>query len=153
MASKIGLLIGMENTFPAPFLEAVNDKGKQGNVILPAPPVELIILPKQVANLTVNNANLTAKPGTDSVVLVKVARLFDYAGDFKVQLVLPPGMKGVSAGDITIVPGQDEAKLTLKIAGDAIPGARPNITVRAVAVLHGSVTLTHETKINVNVTK
>ena len=32
MVSRIGLLVGMENTFPAPFLEAVNEKGRPDGI-------------------------------------------------------------------------------------------------------------------------
>jgi len=30
--SRVGLLVGMENTFPAPFLEAVNEKGRPDGI-------------------------------------------------------------------------------------------------------------------------
>lgn len=126
---------------------------KPVNTILPSTPVQLVILPKQVANLTVDNANPTVKLGADGVVIVKVARLFDYNDAFKVQLVLPKEVQGISADDITIAPGQNEAKLTLKVPASTPPGQRQNITIRALAVVNGNVTLTHETKINVNLVK
>ena len=128
-------------------------KAKPVNTILPSTPVQLTVLPKQVANLTVDNANPTVKLGMDGVLVVKVARQFDYNDPFKVQLILPPGVTGVTADEITIPAGASEAKLTLKVPTNTPPGQKQNITIRAVAVVNGNVTLNHETKINVNVVK
>ena len=47
----------------------------------------------------------TLKVGTQGEVVVKVTRQFDYAGEFKVQLVLPPNVKGMSAADV-VDPGR-----------------------------------------------
>ena len=47
--------------------------------------------------MSVDNANPTIKTGAEGAITVKVARLFDYADAFKVELVLPPNVKGVSA--------------------------------------------------------
>ena len=41
MAKKIGLLVGMENTFPAPFLQAVNEKGAADGIS-----AELVVIGK-----------------------------------------------------------------------------------------------------------
>jgi hypothetical protein len=84
---------------------------------------------------------------------VKLSRLNDYDGPFKLQLVLPPNLKGLGADDVAVPAGQNEAKLVLKAPSDAAPGNRQNLVVRADAVLSGDVTLTHEAKINVNVVK
>src|SRR5439155_2784215 len=116
-----------------------NPKAKPVNTILPSTPVHLTVLPKQVANLSVDNANPTVKLGMDGVLLVKVARLYDYQDAFKVQLVLPQGMSGVMADEITIPAGASEAKLTLKVPANTPPGPRQNITIRAVAVVNGNV--------------
>jgi hypothetical protein len=113
----------------------------------------LLILPTKVASLAVSEPNAAAKAGSDKEISVKLARLFDYQDGFKVQLIVPDGMKGVTAGEISIAPGQSEGKLILKIAPDAQPGPRDNLTVRAIAVVNGNVILTHELKFNVTVTK
>src|SRR5262249_3343797 len=83
----------------------------------------------------------------------RVARMYDYAGDFKVQLVLPPAAKGLSADGVTIPAGQNEAKVVLKAAADAAPGARPDLILRAVAMVNGNVPATHELKFAVNIIK
>ena len=123
------------------------------NVLLPAAPTIITVLPKQVATVSLANAAVTGKPGTQSEVVVKVARQQDYAGEFKVQLVLPANIKGVSADEVTIPAGQNEGKLIVKIAADAAPGNRPDLIVRATAMQNGNVPTPHETKLSVNVVK
>jgi hypothetical protein len=123
------------------------------NVLLPAAPTMITVLPKQVATLSLANAAVTAKPSSQSEVVVKVARLQDYTGEFKVQLVLPANIKGVSADEVTIPAGQNEGKLIVKIAADAAPGNRPDLIVRATAMQNGNVPTPHETKLSVNVVK
>jgi hypothetical protein len=130
-----------------------NPKGKPVNVVLPSTPVQLTVLPKQVATLSVNNANPNVKLGTQSEIVVKVARMYDFDGPFKVKLVLPAGVKDVSADEVTIPAGQNEAKLIVRVLDKAPAGNRQNISIQAVAVVNGNVPLTHETKINVNVVK
>jgi hypothetical protein len=126
-------------------------KAKPVNTILPSTPVQITVVPKQVANLAVSDANPPVKPGMEGVLLVRVSRLFEYKDEFKVQVVLPQGMTGISAEEITIPAGANEAKLTLKVPADAAPGRRENIIIRAKAVMHGNLTLNHETKISLNV--
>ncbi len=130
-----------------------NAKAKPVNTILISTPVQLTVLPKQVATLSVDNPNPTIKVGAEGTIVVKVARLFDYADAFKVDLVLPPNIKGVSSDNITIGPGMNEGKMILKIAAGTPPANLQNLTLRAVAVVNGNVTLTHETKINVIIAK
>jgi hypothetical protein len=130
-----------------------SDKAKPVNTILISTPIRLTVLPKSVATLSVDNANPTIKTGADGTVVVKVARLFEYADAFKVELVLPPNVKGVTGEPITIAPGQNDAKMILRIAPGTAPANLQNLIVRATAVINGNVTLTHETKINVNIAK
>jgi hypothetical protein len=128
-------------------------KGKAVNTILPSNGVQVVVLPKQVATLSVDKPNTTIKAGAETVLLVKVARLFDYADAFKVDLQLPANAKGLTADNITIAPGANEAKLTLRVAPGTPPVNLANLNLRAVAIVGGNVTLTHEIKINVNIVK
>jgi hypothetical protein len=116
-------------------------------------PVTLTVAPKQVANVVVANPNITIKPGAQAEVVVSIARQFDYDGAFKLQVVLPPTAKGISVAEGTIPAGQLQAKLLLKVASDAAPGNRPDLVVRATAVVIGNVTTTQEAKFAVNVVK
>jgi hypothetical protein len=122
-------------------------------VVLPSTPVTLTVLPKVVATVTATAPNPNIKAGAQVEVVVKVARMFDYAGEFKVQLVLPPNLKGISAADVTIAAGADEAKLVVQAAADAAPGPRPDLVVRATAMVNGNVATVQEAKVTVNVVK
>jgi hypothetical protein len=128
-------------------------KAKPVNTILVSTPVQLTVLPKQVATLSVDNANPTIKTGAEGTILVKVARQYDYEGEFNVALVVPPNVKGVSAAGITIAPKMNDAKMIVRIAPGTPPANLQNLVLRATAVVNGNVTLTHETKINVVVAK
>jgi hypothetical protein len=123
------------------------------NVVQPSAPVTITVLPKTVATVTAAVANPNLKIGTQGEVVVKVARQFEYAGEFKVQVVLPANVKGLTVADGAIAVGQNETKLTLKVAADAMPGPRNELVVRATALLNGNVPIVQETKFNVNVVK
>jgi hypothetical protein len=127
---------------------------KPTNVIQASAPVTLTVLPKTVAAVTLNSQALNAKIGMPVEVVVKVARQFDFAGEFKVQLVLPANMKGVSAPDVVIPAGKDEAKLVLNIPADAMPGPRAGLIVRTTALLAGNLPAVQDAPpLSVNVTK
>jgi hypothetical protein len=139
---------------PVPFNKDPKAKQKPNvNVVQSSTPCLVTILPKTVANLSVDNGNPTVKLGAQAVVSVRVARLHDFGDEFKVSLVLPVNVQGVTADPITIPAGQNEAKLTLRVPAGVPLGQRNNLIVRAVAVVNGNVPLTHEVKINVNVVK
>jgi hypothetical protein len=141
---------------PVPFKrnpKAPNSPTVNVNVVQGTTPLVLTILPKQVARISLANSSPTIKLGMQAEVLVRVTRLFNYDGEFKVQLVLPPNIQGLSAADVTIPAGQNEAKLVVKVDANAAPGNRPNLTVKTTALYNGTVPLTVESKINVNVVK
>ncbi|MSQ97396.1 MAG: hypothetical protein EXR98_22975 [Gemmataceae bacterium] len=128
-------------------------KGKPVNTIVTSTPVKVTVLPKQVATLSVDPAAPTIKVGAEGVITVKVARQYEYADAFKVELILPPNIKGVTADAVTIAPGANEAKMTLKIAAGTPISPLQNLTVRASAIVNTNVTLVHEVKFNVNIAK
>jgi hypothetical protein len=137
-----------------PFNKDPAAKQKQPiNVVQPSAPVMLTVLPKTVGTLAVANSTPAAKAGSRVEVQVRVARLFEYDGDFKVQLVVPANVKGLSADEVTIPAGRDEAKLVLRIAADAPPGNLSNLIVRATAVLEGNLPVLQETKLGLNILK
>ena len=105
-----------------------------------------------MARLSLNTANATVKAGNQAEVVVRVSRLFNYDGEFKVELVLPPNTQGISAEEVTIPAGQNEAKLVIKAEADAKPGGRPNLQVKATA-LYKDTPLVQQTPLNVNVVK
>jgi hypothetical protein len=149
LTAQPALVPGSYNLILRGFAPIAPPKGKNVNTILPTAPVTVVAIPKQIAALSLDNANPSLKVGGEAVVTLKVARQFDYQGEFKVQL-LPDNANGVTAPELTIGPGQNDAKMTLKIAEGTNPGPRQNLTLRAVAVLEG-VNLNHDLKFNVNV--
>ncbi len=121
-------------------------------VIQPTAPVTLTVLPKELAKLSLSNAGPTVKQGMEMQVMVKVQRLFNYEGEFKVQVVLPAGAKGVEVADAVIPAGKDEAALVIKAAKDAPVANLANLTVKASGTAFGTV-VNHELKFNVNIVK
>jgi hypothetical protein len=116
-----------------------NAKQKQPtNVVLPATPITLVVLPKTLAQVTVGTPNLMVKAGGQAELAVKVQRQHDFGGEFKVRVVLPQGAAGVEIADAVIPAGQDEVKLVVKAAADAAPGNRANLIVRATAMYNGT---------------
>jgi hypothetical protein len=128
---------------------------QKGNitVVLPGEPVLVTVLPKQLATFSVNPPNPAVKIGATGDVVVKVARLYEFPGEFKIEVVLPANAAGVTAAPVTIPAGKDEAKLTFAAAADAAAGNRGEILVRATAMFNATTPVIHEVKINVNVVK
>ena len=117
-------------------------------------PILVTVLPNSLAKVTVANLpNNTLKPGATGELVVKVERQHDFAGEFQVKVELPKDAKGVTAADATIPAGQNEAKVALKAAADAKPGAVSNATVTVTATYGGKHTITHEAKVNFTVAK
>ena len=106
------------------------------------------MLPQHVGTLSLATPNPSLKAGGQVEVVVKVARLWDYAGEFKVSLVLPANVKDVSAAEVVIPAGKDEATLMLKAPAEAAPGGRNDLVVRAVAMVNGNMPTTQEVKFN-----
>ena len=129
-------------------------KQKQpANVVLPSTPVTITVLPKAVATLALAAPNVTAKLGSATEVVVKVTRQFGYDGEFKVQLVVPPAVQGVTAAEVVIPAGKDEAKLILMVPATAAPGNRAGLIVRATAMYNGTLPIVHDAPLTVNVVK
>jgi hypothetical protein len=121
-------------------------------VFEPSEPIVVTVLPKQLANVTLSPNNATVRLGKETEVVVKVNRLFEFEGEFKVELVLPPGTKGVHAAEATVPAGADEARLVIRADADAGTGGRGNLTVRTTAVMYDK-PVPQETRLNLNVTK
>lgn len=149
---KYGITFRGFAPIPAPTIAPAKEKTKAANTILAANAIEVTVLPKEVAKLTVDNGNPTLKLGGEVVVTLKAARQFDYDEAIKVAL-LPENANGVTAAEVVIPPGQTDAKVTFKVPAAGAVGQRSNLTIRAVAVVNGIVTLNHDLKINVNVVK
>jgi hypothetical protein len=115
-------------------------------------PVSIMVLPKSLVTLTAAPLGQNAKLGGEAKFKLRVQRRYNYDGELKVKLTLPPGTAGLEAAETIIPAGKDEADLVLKIAPNAAPGNRANLSVKAVAMFAGK-PIEHEVKISVNVTK
>jgi hypothetical protein len=95
---------------------------------------------------------VTAKVGVQTEYVVKLARQFDYDGEFKVEVVIPAAVKDVTIAAVTVPAGKDEAKLIINVPADAPPGNRADLVVKATAMYQGT-PIVHEAKFSVNVVK
>jgi hypothetical protein len=113
-------------------------------------PIDVRVVPTSLARLSA--ANINVKAGSFNDLTVRVERQFDFAGEFAVSVALPDG-RGVTAGKAIIPAGKDEIKIPLTAARGAKPGQIQNVIITAVAQYEGNVAVSHEVKVNVNVTK
>jgi hypothetical protein len=133
----------------------VKGKGKKppvGAITQVSTPISVTVLPKQLAKLTVNPPNQKVLAGKVTKLVVKVARIYDFDGPFKVQLLPPANAKGIQTPETEIKAGENEATLVLDIPTNVPPGNYQNIIVRATAQYMGHAVV-HETKINIVVVK
>ena len=116
-------------------------------------PVSIIVAPKQLGKFTALPANAKVSLGKEVEVTVRLARQYDLPLSLKVEAVLPPNVKGLTAKDVTIKAGEDEAKLTFIVAPNATIGAAPPITIRATAMFNDTIPVVHETKVTLTIAK
>src|SRR5262249_55442128 len=133
---RSNLVPGVYNLFlrtqvQIPYNKNPKDKQKQPvQVVLPSTPVTFTVLPKTVGALALNVPNPSLKVGTQIEIVVKVTRQFEYAGEFKVELVLPPNFQGLTADPVTIPADQNEVKIIVKAAANAPLGQRTDLVIR-----------------------
>jgi len=107
-----------------------NSAAKDVNVFAPSTPI-VITVKKGAFTVAVNAPNGGAlKQGEKIDVKVTVARLNGFAGPVNVDLVLPPGVKGLSAPTVTIPADQTEGVLVVTATAEAPDGAVANLLVR-----------------------
>ncbi len=116
-------------------------------------PITVLVVPSALAKVTTGPLpNNTLKLGTNTDLPIKVERLYDFAGEFKVTFVPAKDAVGVTAAEVVVPAGKDEAKLVLKTAADAKPGALAG-TVVVTAVYAGKYTVTYENKVSFTLAK
>jgi hypothetical protein len=122
-------------------------------LVQPSSPITITVMPSFVATVSLSQNALTLKPGKETELVVKVNRLNDFKGAFKVHLALPDGVKGIEAADVEIPAGKTEARMMVKAADDAAAGNRPGVLVQVTAKLRDKVELKQEAKLNLSVAK
>ena len=78
---------------------------------------------------------------------IEIERQYDYAGEFKVKFVPPMGVTGITAVEVTVPAGKDEAKLVFTATADAKPGAIAGVVI-VTATYDKKYPIAHETKVN-----
>jgi hypothetical protein len=124
--------------------------GGPPNLIQATPPISLTVVPKQLAKVSVPQ-NVKIKAGGSADVVVKVARQFDYAGSFKIEID-PKTAKGLKVAEQTLKAGADEAIVKFT-ATDLKPGNNAQVTLRVIAMFNDAVPVVHEAKLTLAVVK
>ncbi len=144
--------IVLRGSTPIPFNKEKKGNKQPINFVEFSSPVTLTVLPKTLATLALASPTATVKAGASVEYVVKLARQFNYDGEFKVEVVLPAAVKDVTVAAVTVAAGKDEAKLTITVPADAAPGNRADLVVKATATYNG-MPIVHEAKFNVNIVK
>lgn len=114
------------------------------NQVQTAAPIALTLVPKQLAKVTLPAGPVKVALGNEVSIPLKLARLFDYAGPFKVEVILPPNLKGVTVEADTIKAGQNDGKLVVRCDSEAPAGLSPRLTVRLIAMFNDESPVVHE---------
>ncbi len=85
------------------------------------PPVTIEVLPTALAKVTITPLTAPIAAGKPGEYLVKIERLNEFAGEYKIKTVLPPTAKGITIDEFTVPAGQTDVKVPVKVAADA-PG-------------------------------
>lgn len=114
--------------------------------------IPVLVIPNAVVKLTpgaIKNGTLTV--GEPNELPLKVEWLNGFNGEVKLKFEPPKSVTGITADEVTLKPGQTEAKLVLKAAPGAKPGNVSNATVVVTAQFAGKYTVTQEVKVSFNV--
>lgn len=90
------------------------------------------------------------KRGKSLDVKVTIKRINGFEGPVALSLPLPPGVKGLTAANVTIPAGKTTGNLKIAAAGDATMGQLANMVVRATGEFNGKAAVDAAIKIKVN---
>lgn len=143
--------VALKATTPTQFASPATKKSTNVTIVTATTPIVLKVLPTSLARVT-GTLNGNVKPGMNGQLTIKVDRLFDYTGEFKVKAVLPPNTKGLAIDDVTIPAGKDEVVVPVKVGADAMAG-NVAVVLQATALYEGKAPVVQETKVSVTVDK
>jgi hypothetical protein len=126
--------------------------GAPPNIVQTSMPVIVTIVPKQLGKLTATPTNAKVMPGKDVEISVRFARQFEVASNLKIEAIMPPNVKGLSAKIVQLKAEDEETKLTINVSPEAPPGQQ-SITIRATAMFNDTIPVVHEAKVTLNVGK
>lgn len=88
-------------------------------------------------------APAAVKQGAEAELPVKLTRLYSYNDPVLIQATLPKGVAGITIAQVQAPAGQVDAKLAVKAAANATPGAH-QVTIKATATLNGQQAATEQ---------
>lgn len=120
-------------------LKAATDYSKVNNLntFPPSTPITITVRKGAFTLAVAPAGGGNVKKGGTVEVKVTVTRMNGFTGPVNVNLALPPGVTGVSAPQVTVPAGMNEATLVVTAAGDAPEGAIANLFVRGTADWNG----------------
>lgn len=128
------------------------EKGR-GAVQIPAVPVQVLILPRQIVTARVSGGeNVRVKVGEKADLAVKIDRAAMFSGPVEVELVVPAEARGMVGTKAKLAADQDQVVVSLTVAAGTTVGNRSGLVVRLKGELEGK-TFTQEVKLTVNVVK
>jgi hypothetical protein len=127
--------------------------GKKQNIAIvqPTSPFLVTVIPTAIGKITFNP--IKVMQGKEAELLVKVERLAEYTGEFKVKVTLPGNVKGIELPEITIPANQTEVKVVVKASMDATVGNFQNLPAVATGIVESKIPITQEAKLNLQVEK
>jgi hypothetical protein len=102
---------------------------KEISLFLPSTVCRLEVTPAPIT-LGIPGAAAVVERGKKAEIPVVVTRLYDYADTVALDVIVPPGLKGIQAAATTVGKGSTESKLTFTTTADATTGSH-TLTVRA----------------------
>lgn len=117
---------------PVPFTKNADGKDKKDlAVVTPSTPVTVIVKPGPLVLGPQPPGNGVIKKGAALEIPVGVNRRNEFAGPVTLDLLLPPGVAGVTAAEVVVPADQSTGTLKVQAAADASEGNHPYVAVRA----------------------
>ncbi len=123
------------------------------NIVSVITPIDLTVLPKALGEFSITNNGVQIKAGAEGNLELKVKRLHNHEGAYKVEVVIPPTAKGVVLEPSEFAVNNDAAQIKVKVAADAMPGPRNDIVLKFKGMFLGKDEIIAELKANVSVVK
>ncbi len=123
------------------------------NIVSIITPVELTVLPKALGEFSVTNNGVQVKAGVEGKLELKVKRLHNYEGTYKVEVVIPANAKGIVLEPSEFAINAEGTQIKVKVAADAMPGPRNDILLKFKGMFLDKDEIIAELKANVSVVK
>ncbi len=116
-------------------------------------PIEFVVLPIKLANPVVSPTTLVIKAGQEGKFKINLRPLYDHDEPFKVSLILPNGVRNISAKTLTIPANKEEGELVVRVAAGTRAVTRRNLKLRFQTVFREKYPITQEVRCNIRVVK